>query len=239
MSNGPFRVGVGGPVGSGKTALVERLCRLLRQTHDAFGQDIVVISLHTLAAHFEVVALNGVGDVIAITNVVTGDAGRLHQSARHVGTDEGTKVILILDLHGIAHLISVEAVHQKPRAFDLVGTRSAQLDAGKLFLQPIPIRLRLSGGEDDVVVVPHGGFMQDVLQSQIGPVLSVLDVGGCGLLVVVLCKAVGQSLSLIFGNFVVGIQHRGVAGVLGYDFSGIFFGDFVRVLGSYPSIVIS
>jgi len=27
-------VGVGGPVGSGKTALVERLCRLLRQTHD-------------------------------------------------------------------------------------------------------------------------------------------------------------------------------------------------------------
>ena len=34
MSNGPFRVGVGGPVGSGKTALVERLCRMLRQTHD-------------------------------------------------------------------------------------------------------------------------------------------------------------------------------------------------------------
>jgi len=34
MSTGPFRVGVGGPVGSGKTALVERLCRLLRQTHD-------------------------------------------------------------------------------------------------------------------------------------------------------------------------------------------------------------
>jgi urease accessory protein len=33
-SNGPLRVGVGGPVGSGKTALVERLCRLLRQTHD-------------------------------------------------------------------------------------------------------------------------------------------------------------------------------------------------------------
>jgi len=32
--NGPLRVGVGGPVGSGKTALVERLCKLLRQTHD-------------------------------------------------------------------------------------------------------------------------------------------------------------------------------------------------------------
>ena len=34
MSNGPFRVGIGGPVGSGKTALTERLCRYLRGTHD-------------------------------------------------------------------------------------------------------------------------------------------------------------------------------------------------------------
>ena len=30
MSTGPFRVGVGGPVGSGKTALVDRLCKHLR-----------------------------------------------------------------------------------------------------------------------------------------------------------------------------------------------------------------
>jgi urease accessory protein len=29
--NGPFRVGVGGPVGSGKTALVERLCKHMRE----------------------------------------------------------------------------------------------------------------------------------------------------------------------------------------------------------------
>jgi urease accessory protein len=33
-SNGPFRVGIGGPVGSGKTALTERLCRRLRDSHD-------------------------------------------------------------------------------------------------------------------------------------------------------------------------------------------------------------
>jgi urease accessory protein len=33
-SHGPLRVGVGGPVGSGKTALVERLCKLLRATHE-------------------------------------------------------------------------------------------------------------------------------------------------------------------------------------------------------------
>ena len=33
-ANGPFRVGIGGPVGSGKTALTERLCRALRDSHD-------------------------------------------------------------------------------------------------------------------------------------------------------------------------------------------------------------
>jgi urease accessory protein len=31
---GPLRVGVGGPVGSGKTALVERLCKRMRATYD-------------------------------------------------------------------------------------------------------------------------------------------------------------------------------------------------------------
>ncbi len=31
---GPLRVGVGGPVGSGKTALVERLCKKMRETYD-------------------------------------------------------------------------------------------------------------------------------------------------------------------------------------------------------------
>jgi urease accessory protein len=33
-SRGPLRVGVGGPVGSGKTALVERLCKRLREAYD-------------------------------------------------------------------------------------------------------------------------------------------------------------------------------------------------------------
>jgi urease accessory protein len=34
MSNGPFRIGIGGPVGSGKTALVDRLCKAMRDSHD-------------------------------------------------------------------------------------------------------------------------------------------------------------------------------------------------------------
>jgi urease accessory protein len=32
--NGPFRVGIGGPVGSGKTALVDRLCKHMRNHYD-------------------------------------------------------------------------------------------------------------------------------------------------------------------------------------------------------------
>lgn len=34
--HGPLRVGIGGPVGSGKTALTEQLCRTLRDSHDLF-----------------------------------------------------------------------------------------------------------------------------------------------------------------------------------------------------------
>jgi urease accessory protein len=34
LTHGPLRVGIGGPVGSGKTALTERLCRLMRQVYD-------------------------------------------------------------------------------------------------------------------------------------------------------------------------------------------------------------
>ena len=34
QSRGPLRVGVGGPVGSGKTALVERLCKKMRDSYD-------------------------------------------------------------------------------------------------------------------------------------------------------------------------------------------------------------
>ena len=33
-SNGPLRVGIGGPVGSGKTALTEALCKRFRDTYD-------------------------------------------------------------------------------------------------------------------------------------------------------------------------------------------------------------
>jgi urease accessory protein len=34
--HGPLRVGIGGPVGSGKTALVEALCKRLRNHYDIY-----------------------------------------------------------------------------------------------------------------------------------------------------------------------------------------------------------
>src|SRR5499426_1672068 len=34
--HGPLRVGIGGPVGSGKTALVERICKRLRDSYDIY-----------------------------------------------------------------------------------------------------------------------------------------------------------------------------------------------------------
>ena len=34
MSSSPLRVGIGGPVGSGKTALTLALCQLLRQSYE-------------------------------------------------------------------------------------------------------------------------------------------------------------------------------------------------------------
>jgi urease accessory protein len=34
MTNGPLRVGIGGPVGSGKTALMERLCKRFRNSYE-------------------------------------------------------------------------------------------------------------------------------------------------------------------------------------------------------------
>jgi urease accessory protein len=33
-SNGPLRVGIGGPVGSGKTALMEQLCKRFRDRYE-------------------------------------------------------------------------------------------------------------------------------------------------------------------------------------------------------------
>ena len=44
MTNGPLRVGIGGPVGSGKTALVDRLCKAMR---DRWNIAVVTNDIYT------------------------------------------------------------------------------------------------------------------------------------------------------------------------------------------------
>ena len=68
MSNGPFRVGIGGPVGSGKTALTERLCRHLRDGHDIA---VITNDIYT-REDAEFLTRAGALDPARITGVETG-----------------------------------------------------------------------------------------------------------------------------------------------------------------------
>jgi Ni2+-binding GTPase involved in maturation of urease and hydrogenase len=42
--NGPLRIGIGGPVGSGKTALTEKLCKAMREN---FSVAVVTNDIYT------------------------------------------------------------------------------------------------------------------------------------------------------------------------------------------------
>ncbi len=53
--HGPLRVGIGGPVGSGKTALMEALCRKFRDvydicavTNDIYTKEDALILIHNI-----------------------------------------------------------------------------------------------------------------------------------------------------------------------------------------------
>ena len=67
-SNGPLRVGIGGPVGSGKTALTERLCKAIRDTYNiaAITNDIYT------REDAEFLTRNGALDADRIMGVETG-----------------------------------------------------------------------------------------------------------------------------------------------------------------------
>ena len=58
IHHGPLRVGIGGPVGSGKTALVEALCKRLRDSHDIYVDAVLakvaaqVFERRLVPAHF-------------------------------------------------------------------------------------------------------------------------------------------------------------------------------------------
>jgi urease accessory protein len=68
MSSNPLRVGIGGPVGSGKTALVERLCRYLR---DDWNIAVVTNDIYT-KEDAEFLTRAGALDPARIAGVETG-----------------------------------------------------------------------------------------------------------------------------------------------------------------------
>jgi len=68
MSTGPLRIGIGGPVGSGKTALAEQLCRAMRGAYDLF---VVTNDIYTREDQL-ILTRAGVLDAERIEGVETG-----------------------------------------------------------------------------------------------------------------------------------------------------------------------
>jgi urease accessory protein len=66
--NGPLRVGIGGPVGSGKTALVDRLCKHMR---DSYALAVVTNDIYT-KEDAEFLTRSGALEPERITGVETG-----------------------------------------------------------------------------------------------------------------------------------------------------------------------
>jgi urease accessory protein len=76
-SHGPLRVGIGGPVGSGKTALVDALCKRLRERLDLA---VITNDIYT-REDAEFLTRSGALEPARIMGVETG-AARTPRSAR-------------------------------------------------------------------------------------------------------------------------------------------------------------
>ncbi|BBK40068.1 urease accessory protein UreG [Allostella vacuolata] len=98
MSNGPLRVGVGGPVGSGKTALVDRLCKAMR---DRWNLAVVTNDIYT-KEDAEFLTRSGALSADRIVGVETGGcphtAIREDASINLAAVEEITRRFVDLDL---------------------------------------------------------------------------------------------------------------------------------------------
>ncbi|NQW08785.1 MAG: urease accessory protein UreG [Alphaproteobacteria bacterium] len=103
LSHGPLRVGVGGPVGSGKTKLLECLCKQMRDRHD-----IVVITndIYTREDQ-EILTRTGALDAERIMGVETG--GCPHTAIREDASINLAAIDRMVDLFPKAGLCLIES----------------------------------------------------------------------------------------------------------------------------------
>jgi urease accessory protein len=113
---GPLRVGVGGPVGSGKTALVERLCKKMRGTYDIA---VVTNDIYT-KEDAEFLTRAGALDAERIVGVETG--GCPHTAIRE---DASINLAAVSDI--VKRLPKLEIVFVESGGDNLAATFSPEL----------------------------------------------------------------------------------------------------------------
>ncbi len=123
---GPLRVGVGGPVGSGKTALVERLCKKMREDYDIA---VVTNDIYT-KEDAEFLTRAGALAPERIVGVETG--GCPHTAIRE---DASINLAALADL--TIYVIDVAAGEKIPRKGGPGITRSDLLVINKIDLAPL------------------------------------------------------------------------------------------------------
>ncbi|MGK0397840.1 MAG: urease accessory protein [Gammaproteobacteria bacterium] len=104
MSNkAPLRVGIGGPVGSGKTALLDRLCKIMRDTYQIA---VVTNDIYT-REDAEFLVRSGALDADRIVGVETG--GCPHTAIREDASMNLAAVQDLSELHGNLDVVFIES----------------------------------------------------------------------------------------------------------------------------------
>ncbi len=104
MSNkAPLRVGIGGPVGSGKTALLDRLCKSMRDTYQIA---VVTNDIYT-REDAEFLVRSGALDADRIVGVETG--GCPHTAIREDASMNLAAVQDLSELHGNLDIVFIES----------------------------------------------------------------------------------------------------------------------------------
>ncbi len=116
LRNGPLRVGIGGPVGSGKTALIDALCRRLRDDHELA---VITNDIYT-REDAEFLVRSGALPVERIAGVETG--GCPHTAIRE---DSSMNLEAIADM--VARVPEVEVVFVESGGDNLSASFSPEL----------------------------------------------------------------------------------------------------------------